>query len=79
MTDKIFTKETLAQYNGQDGQPSYVAVEGIVYDLSATGPWEGGKHFKGLRAGQDLTEAFANSHHTPKRLQNLPQMGRYEG
>ncbi|MEJ1321032.1 cytochrome b5 domain-containing protein [Latilactobacillus sakei] len=58
MTDKIFTKETLAQYNGQDGQPSYVAVEGIVYDLSAMGPWEGGKHFKGLRARTRLNRSL---------------------
>ena len=68
MTDKVPTKETLAQYNGQDGQPAYVAVDGVVYDLFRNRPWQGGKHFKGLTAGRDLSEFFAKSHHTPATL-----------
>ena len=34
MAEKIFTKNELAQYNGQNGQPAYVAVQGVVYDVS---------------------------------------------
>ena len=78
MNDTIFNQKTLAQFNGQDGQPAYVAVDGIVYDLSEIGPWAGGKHYKGLKAGQDLTDFFANSHHTPKTLKSVPQVGTYQ-
>lgn len=78
MTDKVFTKETLAQYNGQDGQPAYVAVDGVVYDLSAIAPWQGGKHFKGLTAGRDLSEFFTKSHHTPATLKQAVQVGTYQ-
>lgn len=77
MSDTIFNQATLAQFNGQDGQKAYVAVDGIVYDLSEIGPWAGGKHFKGLTAGRDLSEFFAKSHHTPKTLKSVPQVGIY--
>ena len=30
-----FTLAELAKYNGISGNPSYVAINGIVYDLSA--------------------------------------------
>lgn len=31
---KTFTPNELAKYNGQNGQPAYVAYKGIVYDVS---------------------------------------------
>ena len=31
---KEFTLEDLSQYNGSNGSPAYVAMEGIVYDIS---------------------------------------------
>ncbi len=36
---KTFTLEELKQFNGQNGQPAYVAVDGVVYDVSNVGPW----------------------------------------
>ncbi|EHI98957.1 cytochrome b5 [Clostridium sp. DL-VIII] len=71
---KQFTLEELAQYDGSDGKPTYVAVDGIVYDLSNVSSWSGGSHF-GVKAGKDLTDEF-NSHHGMKEiLSNIPKVG----
>jgi predicted heme/steroid binding protein len=55
----IFTAETLAKYNGLNGQPAYVAVDGVVYDVSDI--FRNGKH-EGCLAGQDLTSKFYQDH-----------------
>lgn len=57
------TLEQLAKFNGQDGQPAYVAVDGILYDVTALGEWTSGKHFRGIEAGKDLSEAIKSSPH----------------
>ena len=33
------TLEELAKFNGKDGNPAYVAVDGIIYDVSASPAW----------------------------------------
>nr|WP_246840457.1 cytochrome b5 domain-containing protein [Lactobacillus xujianguonis] len=60
MAEKIFTKDKLAEFNGQDGHKAYVAVNGVVYDVTDIPEWHGGKHHGNL-AGQDLTEALKHS------------------
>ena len=50
--EKIFTLDELKQYNGKDGKPAYVAVDGIVYDVSASDKWKNGDH-NGFEAGND--------------------------
>jgi predicted heme/steroid binding protein len=69
---KTFTLSELAQYNGKNGQPAYVAVDGIVYDLSAI--FINGQH-QGYAAGQDLTAAFY-SQHAINQLTKYPVMGK---
>ena len=71
---KEFTLEELAQYDGSNGKPAYVAIEGIVYDLSKVSAWKGGKHFDGNTAGKDLTAQF-KSCHGMSTLKNLPKVG----
>lgn len=56
---KVFTIEELSQYNGKDGNPSYVAVDGVVYDMTEV--FENGTHF-GHLAGEELTEGFYKKH-----------------
>ncbi len=56
-----FTVEELTEYNGADGKPVYVAVNGRVYDLSSVPAWTGGMH-NSLRAGQDLSSWFNSCH-----------------
>jgi len=56
---KTFTLNELAKYNGQNGQPAYVAVDGDVYDLTKV--FRSGKHFSHY-AGTELTNAFYSYH-----------------
>ena len=56
MTEKTFTLAQLAQYDGQNGQPAYVAVDGVVYDVTNSPAWPNGRHH-GNQAGQDVTKA----------------------
>lgn len=71
---KQFTLEELAQYDGSNGKPIYVAVDGIVYDLSKVESWSGGKHFD-LTAGKDLTTEFNSHHGVITELSGIPKIG----
>lgn len=70
-----FTIEELSQYDGSNGRPAYVAVNGIVCDVSLEATWGGGTHFS-MYAGQDLTAQFNGCHGgRTEILRNLPQIG----
>ncbi|MDF2592411.1 MAG: heme/steroid binding domain protein [Clostridia bacterium] len=69
-----FTVDELAQYDGSAGKPAYVAVSGIVYDVSIQSTWGGGTHF-GLYAGKDLTAHFQACHDNDTILAMLPKVG----
>ena len=69
-----FTLTELAKYNGTSGNPPYVAINGIVYDLSEFTSWKGGVHF-GVSAGGDSTENFITCHGASMILHNLPKVG----
>lgn len=58
---KDLTPQELANYNGKDGKPAYVAVNGVVYDVTNNAAWATASHF-GLTAGKDLTSEFASCH-----------------
>ncbi len=53
--ERTFTSEELSEYNGKDGNPAYVAVDGVVYDFTELELWVNGDH-NGFEAGKDLTE-----------------------
>lgn len=75
---KTFTLEELAKYDGQNGNPAYVAVDGVVYDVSKIGAWKDGKH-NGLTAGKDLTEEIKTmSPHGVSKLKSLDIVGTLE-
>lgn len=74
-TATLFTLESLAKFNGKNGQPAYVAVDGIVYDVSALGAWSGGEHFQGIEAGRDLSDAIKASPHGKAILSRAKVVG----
>lgn len=75
---KVFSLDELTEYDGSDGNPAYVAVDGLVYDVSDVPAWTGGEH-KGNMAGQDVTDAIKNqSPHGISKLKNLPVVGKLE-
>ncbi len=77
---KVFTAEELKQYDGKEGRPVYVAVDGIVYDLSKSKYWKTGTHMKMHSAGADLTaeikeKAPKGIHKGGKILNKMPKVG----
>lgn len=76
--EKTFTKAELAKYDGQNGNPAYIAVNGTVYDVSNVPQWRSGSH-QGYNAGTDLTKAIMNAPHGDSVLNNLPVVGKYVG
>ncbi|MDK2780863.1 MAG: hypothetical protein PWP61_1160 [Trichococcus sp.] len=78
MEMRTFTLEELSQYNGKDGQPAYVAVDGVVYDVTNVEAWKDGEHKQGLTAGNEWTEEITNqSPHGIKVLEGLPIVGEF--
>jgi predicted heme/steroid binding protein len=71
---RVFTIEELERFNGRNKNPAYVAVNGIVYDVSRERTWGGASHF-GLKAGKDLSEQFKSCHGMTAILQGLPKVG----
>ncbi len=66
-----WTVNYLANFNGKNGKQAFIAVSGVIYDVSANRSWVNGSH-KGVTAGADVTNAFANSPHAKSLLAQLP-------
>lgn len=73
-SNKEFTLQELSYYDGSEGRPAYVAVNGKVYDVSLEAVWGGASHF-GLKAGKDLTKEFGDCHKNTNILNNLKVVG----
>lgn len=70
-----FTLQELSKYDGNGGNPAYVAVNGIVYDVTNNATWAAATHF-GLSAGKDLTNEFASCHAGQPILSKLKVVGK---
>jgi len=70
---KTFTYEELSKFDGKEGRKAYVAVDGIVYDVSANRHWKGGVHTQCQKSasGRDLTEMLKVSPPTMRKLIKL--------
>ena len=68
-TDNVFTKEQLSEYDGQNRTKIYIAVDGIVYDVTDKDTWSGGRYY-GVAAGKDLTNYFNNCHKNQRDILN---------
>jgi len=73
-TQPIFTAQELAQYNGKNGAKAYVAIDGLVYDVSNL--FVNGRHH-GCLAGKDVTAGFFTQH-LKSMLAGYPVVGTYK-
>lgn len=72
----VLTLEELSEYNGQNGMPAYVAIDGVIYDITNVKEWQGGEH-NGFVAGNDLTDEIKNvSPHGISKLEGVPIVGK---
>lgn len=70
-----FTPQDLSRFDGRNGNPAYVAIDGTVYDVTDNAAWAAATHF-GLKAGNDLTGAFASCHAGQPILSKLKVVGK---
>ena len=73
------TLDQLKQYDGKNGNPAYIAVDGVIYDVSDVSRWKNGSH-EGYSAGKDLTDAImGKSPHGTSVLEGVPIVGKLIG
>ena len=72
---KEFNIDELAEYNGENGNPIYIAFEGKVYDVTESKLWRKGLHMNRHQGGHDLTNDLQAAPHDKDVLQRYPQVG----
>ncbi len=75
MPDMELSVEELAQKDGKEGRPVYIAYEGKIYDVSRSGLWKTGSHMRRHSSGKDLTTDMGGAPHGPEVLDRYPQVG----
>jgi predicted heme/steroid binding protein len=76
MEEKTYTREQLARFDGREGRPAYIAYRGVVYDVTESFLWKGGRHQVLHRAGEDLTQALDTAPHGEDLLERVPVIGK---
>jgi predicted heme/steroid binding protein len=64
----------LALRNGSDKPEIWVALKGVIYDVSTSRLWKKGMHYEHL-AGQDLTDELADAPHTETVFEKFTVVG----
>ena len=70
-----YTLSQLALHNGQDKETTYIAYKGLIYDVTDSRLWRGGKHYEHW-AGQDLTPELADAPHSEKVFEKFKVVGK---
>jgi predicted heme/steroid binding protein len=72
---KGLTVDELAQFDGKEGRPAYIAYNENIYDVTSSKLWKEGNHVKKHMAGFDLASALKNAPHGADRLDSMPIVG----
>ena len=68
------TIEELAAFDGQEGRDGYIAVDGVIYDVTGVSAWTGGSH-NGNMAGTDVSNVIDSAPHGRSVLDGLEVIG----
>jgi len=68
-------KSELEKYNGQNGNPAYIAYNGKVYDVTSSDMWTNGEHMSAHYAGMDLTDEIDGAPHDDEVLEKFKIVG----
>ncbi len=71
----VYTLSQLSLHNGQDKETTYIAYKGLIYDISDSRLWRGGKHYEHW-AGQDLTPELADAPHSDIVFEKFKVVGK---
>lgn len=70
------TLEALSEFDGREGRNAYVAIDGVLYDVTNSSQWPNGLHRGSVQAGQDLTLILdTESTHGRELLARVPKIG----
>jgi len=69
------TPSELAQCDGQEGRPAYIAFRGAIYDVGQSRLWKNGNHLNRHPAGVDLTEVLSQAPHGEDKVMAMPRVG----
>ena len=72
---KEFDQKSLAEFDGRNHRPIYIARDGVVYDVSESKLWKNGEHMNRHHAGHDLSTEFADAPHGPEVFDRFPHIG----
>lgn len=70
-----YTRSQLALRNGQDKPQIWVALNGVIYDVTRSRLWRDGKHYEHW-AGQDLTAELKDAPHSEGVFQRFEKVGK---
>lgn len=73
----VYTKSQLALRNGQDKPEIWVALNGIIYDVTGSRLWKKGLHYEHW-AGQDLSDELADAPHTGSVFMKFEKVGKLQ-
>jgi predicted heme/steroid binding protein len=72
--NKTFTTVQLAEFNGKNGKPAFIAYKGTVYDVTESYQWLDGDHL-GHEAGKDLTDSMEIAPHADDVMERMKKVG----
>ena len=72
---KSYTRQQLSLRNGQDKAEVWVAVNGLIYDVTESRYWKTGRHYDHW-AGQELADELAQAPHLPDVIKKFKIVGR---
>ncbi len=72
---KKITRQELAEKNGKNGKPVYIAYKGKVYDVTESGLWSTGDHMGMHEAGKDLTDELDMAPHREEVFAKVKLVG----